>query len=59
MFRDGERLIDYVLAYTDLKDEGHEQKRDKFHTALQVEGLELEIEDKKVLCNLLHVSFFY
>ena len=48
MFRDGERKIDYVLAYRDLEDESRNEKRVRFLTALREEGLELEIEDKKV-----------
>ena len=57
-FRDGERYIDYVLAYTDLKDEHDAAKREAFHEALEKEGLELEHEDKKVKylfvsCNVL------
>ena len=48
MFRDGEKRIDYVLAYTDLKDERDVQKREAFHKQLQDDGLLLEFEDKRV-----------
>lgn len=48
MFRDGERKIDYVLAYKDLEDESKGEKQLRFLAALREEGLELEIEDKKV-----------
>lgn len=55
MFRDGERYIDYVLAYADLKDEHDTAKRDAFHKALEDDhGLELEHEDKKVLTDDLN-----
>lgn len=48
MFRDGERRIDYILAYNDTKDEDLEHKRDEYHNTLIKDGLELEIEDKQV-----------
>lgn len=48
MFRDGERRIDYVLAYTDLKEEDKIGKREEFHKGLIAAGLEMEIEPKRV-----------
>ncbi|XP_067946749.1 anoctamin-4-like isoform X2 [Watersipora subatra] len=47
MFRDGERRIDYVLAYQDIKDAEDIEKREKFFEELKEKGVELEIEDKK------------
>ena len=47
-FRDGERRIDFVLAYHDTEKTEKIRKREIFEKNLQDEGLELELEDKKV-----------
>lgn len=47
LFRDGERKIDYILAYVDC-DSDKMSKRESFENALKEEGLELETEDKRV-----------
>ncbi|ELU07311.1 hypothetical protein CAPTEDRAFT_153854 [Capitella teleta] len=46
-FRDGQRRIDYILAYHDTDDIELISWRDKFEENLKKEGLELETEHKK------------
>ncbi|KAK3526787.1 hypothetical protein QTP70_033567 [Hemibagrus guttatus] len=46
-FRDGVRMIDFVLSYVDEKDgERKQERRKQYEANLQKAGLELELEDK-------------
>ena len=54
MFRDGERRIDYILAYRGDKKKA---ERDEFHKELERAGLELEEEGREVGCFFMSTSF--
>ena len=47
-FRDGVRRIDFILAYRDEEDPEKTKQRETYEKNLQEEGLELEVENKKV-----------
>ncbi|RXG56579.1 hypothetical protein Avbf_09926 [Armadillidium vulgare] len=46
-FRDNNRIVDFVLAYSDDGSPRKKRRRKAYHKSLIEEGLELEIEDKK------------
>lgn len=51
-FRDGTRRIDYILAYPHIEEGKGDQKLQKqkrFRDSLEEEGLQVELEDKKVI----------
>ena len=56
MFRDGERRIDYILAYRGDKKKA---ERDEFHKELERAGLELEEEGREVGCVYYKLSVSY
>ena len=57
-FKDGQRRIDFVLAYEEEEetDKTCEDKRTKFENGLQEAGLELEHEPKEVFRALMKVK---